>query len=265
MLDMGFLPDIRRILSELPEQRQTLLFSATMPRAIVDLTREILRDPVTIEVARKPAPAHGVNHSVYLVAQEAKAPLFIELLARNEMRSVLAFTRTKHRANRLERVLTQHRVSAAVIHGNRTQAQRTRALEGFKAGHFRVLVATDIAARGIDIDELSHVVNFDVPHVAEDYIHRVGRTARKQATGDALTFVSREEEHGLRSIERAIGRPLPRVTLAGFDYEKRPAEALEVPLATRLAAMRQSRAGGRGGRRPVPAAKRSRGSARQLG
>jgi ATP-dependent RNA helicase RhlE len=151
---------------------------------------------------------------------------------------VLAFTRTKHRANRLAEYLTRHGVKADRIHGNRSQAQRTEALAGFKQGRFPVLVATDIAARGIDVEALGLVVNFDVPHVPEDYIHRVGRTARVQATGDAYTFVSPDEEAGLRAIERHMGQRLARRTVAGFDYAKRPAERLEVPLAERVAAIR---------------------------
>jgi ATP-dependent RNA helicase RhlE len=155
---------------------------------------------------------------------------------------VLAFTRTKHRANRLADYLVRHGVKADRIHGNRSQAQRTAALAGFKDGRFQVLVATDIAARGIDIDALSHVVNFDVPNLSEDYIHRVGRTARAQAVGDALTLVSPQEESDLRTIERAVGARFSRVRLPGFDYAKRPAEKLEIPLAERIAAIRARKA-----------------------
>ena len=161
---------------------------------------------------------------------ELKSALLVELLQRGEIRSVIAFTRTKHRANRLADYLAENGVAAGRIHGNRSQAQRTQALGGFKAGKFPVLVATDIAARGIDVDALSHVINFDVPASPEDYVHRVGRTARAEAKGDAFLFVSPEEEANLRGIERAIGKRLPRVTLPGFDYTKRPAEKLEVPL-----------------------------------
>jgi ATP-dependent RNA helicase RhlE len=241
MLDMGFLPDIRRILRHLPAKRQTLFFSATLPPPIVTLARQMLHDPATIDIERKAAPAVGITHAAYPVSAELKSALLVELLKRGEIRSVLAFTRTKHRANRLADYLARHGVSAGRIHGNRSQAQRTLALDAFKRGRCRVLVATDIAARGLDIDELSHVVNFDVPNSPEDYVHRVGRTARAEATGDAFLFVSPEEENDLRGIERAVGRRLPRVTLPGFDYTKRPAEKLEVPLATRLAAMRGQR------------------------
>jgi len=241
MLDMGFLPDIRRVLRHLPAKHQTLFFSATLPPPIVTLARQMCHDPATIDSERKAAPAVGITHAAYPVSAELKSALLVELVKRGDIRNVLAFTRTKHRANRLAEYLLRHGVTAGRIHGNRSQAQRTQALDAFKAGKFPVLVATDIAARGIDIDALSHVVNFDVPNSPEDYVHRVGRTARAEATGDAFLFVAPEEESDLRGIERAIGRRLPRVTVPGFDYTKRPAEKLEVPLATRLAAMRAQR------------------------
>jgi len=242
MLDMGFLPDIRRILRHLPAQRQTLFFSATMPGPIATLTREMLKNPVTINMERKSAPAVGITQAVYPVRQELKAALFLALLAKGEMQEALVFTRTKHRADRLAKHLMREGIKAERIHGNRSQAQRTEALAGFKNGKYRVLVATDIAARGIDVEELGHVVNFDVPKVPEDYIHRVGRTARAEATGDAFTFVAPEEEGDLRSIERAVGKRLPRVTLPDFDYSARQAVQLEVPLAERIAAIRAKKA-----------------------
>jgi ATP-dependent RNA helicase RhlE len=245
MLDMGFLPDIRRVLRHLPAHRQTLLFSATMPAPIVTLARELLRDPATVNLERKAAPAVGITQAVYPVAQELKSALLATLLERGDLTSVLVFTRTKHRANRLAEYLERRGASCARIHGNRSQAQRTQALAGFKAGRYRVLVATDIAARGIDVEALSHVVNFDVPAVPEDYIHRVGRTARAEATGDAFTFVAPGEAADLARIERAIGKSLPRVTVPGFDYARTPTERLEVPLRERLAAMRAQRARGR--------------------
>jgi ATP-dependent RNA helicase RhlE len=242
MLDMGFLPDIRRVLRHLPARRQTLFFSATMPPPIVTLTREMLRDPVTVNLERKAAPAVGITHAVYPVAQDLKTALLLALLERNDVPQALVFTRTKHRANRLAHFLGQHRVACERIHGNRSQAQRTQALAGFKTGRFRVLVATDIAARGIDVDALSHVVNFDVPGTPDDYIHRVGRTARAEMTGDAFTLVAPDEEGELRAIERAIGKQLPRVTLPGFDYAKRSAERFEVPIGERIAAIRARKA-----------------------
>jgi ATP-dependent RNA helicase RhlE len=215
MLDLGFLPDIRRIVARLPSGRQTLLFSATMPRPIAMLAREMLRDPVTVNLERPAAAAVGITHAAYAVAAEAKPALFLDLLAASGLRRVLAFTRTKHRADRLAHFLARQGVPSTRIHGNRSQAQRTAALSGFKAGRFRVLVATDIAARGIDIEGLSHVVNFDVPALPEDYIHRVGRTARAGATGTAYTFVSPEEEPSLRTTERALGTRIPRTRVSG--------------------------------------------------
>ena len=245
MLDMGFLPDIRRVLKLLPAKKQTLFFSATMPAPIVELTREMLHNPATINLARKAAPAVGITQAVYPVPQELKSLLLFTLLERGLMHEALVFTRTKHRANRLWEFLTKRGISAARIHGNRSQAQRTDALAGFKDGRYRVLVATDIAARGIDVEELGHVVNFDVPMAAEDYIHRVGRTARAAATGEAFTFVAKDEEGDIKNIERAVGKALPRVTLPDFDYTAKPQQKLEVPIAERLAAHRAARQKGR--------------------
>ena len=242
MLDMGFLPDIQRILKQLPARRQTLLLSATMPGPIAALAKQILHDPVAIQIERPSAPAVGITHTVYQVPQELKSALLVELLKQPGTRSVLAFTRTKHRANRLADYLARHGVKADRIHGNRSQAQRTQALAGFKDGRFQVLVATDIAARGIDIDALSHVVNFDVPGMPDEYIHRVGRTARAEAVGDALTLVSPNEEGDLRGIERAVGSRFTRAQLPGFDYAKRPADKLEIPLAERIAQIRARKA-----------------------
>jgi len=241
MLDMGFLPDIRRVLKFLPAKRQTLFFSATMPAPILTLTREMLHDPATINLQRKSAPAVGITQAVYPVAQELKSVLLLTLLERKLIDEALVFTRTKHRANRLWEFLTKRGIPAARIHGNRSQPQRTEALAGFKSGAYRVLVATDIASRGIDVEALGHVVNFDVPLVPEDYIHRVGRTARAELTGEAFTFVSPEEEGDLRSIERAVGKALPRVTLPDFDYAAKPAARFEVPVAERLAKLRAQR------------------------
>ncbi|HUO09838.1 MAG TPA: DEAD/DEAH box helicase [Phycisphaerae bacterium] len=244
MLDMGFLPDIRRILKVLPppEKRQTLFFSATMPNEIRQLTHELLKNPATIQIERQAAPAVGITQAIYPVPMHLKSGLLLELLKNEGMQSVICFTRTKHRANRLADFLRRNEIACAPIHGNRTQGQRNAALAGFKSGGFRVLVATDIAARGIDVQAVSHVINFDCPHIAEDYIHRVGRTGRASATGDAFTFVSPEEEGDLRVIERAIGKRLPRVTLPGFDYSAKPTEKLEIPIAERIAAIRAQKA-----------------------
>jgi ATP-dependent RNA helicase RhlE len=242
MLDMGFLPDIRRLLKQLPTKRQTLFFSATMPGPIGQLAQEMLQRPATINLERKAAPAVGITQAVYPVAQELKSSLLLQLLVRGDMQDVLVFTRTKHRADRLQKFLSRHGIAAERIHGNRSQPQRTEALAGFKSGKYRVLVATDIAARGIDVEELGHVVNFDVPMAPEDYIHRVGRTGRAEATGDAFTFVSKEEEQDLADIERRMGRRLQRVLLPDFDYTARVAEKLEDSPAERTARWREQKA-----------------------
>src|SRR3954466_194277 len=242
MLDMGFLPEIRKTPPPPPAKRQTLFFSATMPPPILGLTRDMLRNPVTINLERRAAPAVGITQAVYPVPQELKPALFLALLQRGDMREALGFTRTKHRTDRLQKFLVRNGIAAERIHGNRSQAQRTQALAGFKSGTHRVLVATDIAARGLDIEALGHVVNFDVPKVPEDYIHRVGRTARAEAVGDAFTFVAPEEEPDLQRIERALGRRLPRVQLPDFDYAAKPAARLEVPLGERMAAIRTRKA-----------------------
>ncbi len=242
MLDMGFLPDIRRILKQLPPRAQTHLFSATLPKPIVALSRQLLRDPVTLNVERPSAPAAGVRQGIYPIRQDLKPALLIGLLESGEIDNALVFTRTKHRANRLAHLLDRRGIACERIHGNRSQAQRTRALAGFRSGSYRVLVATDVAARGIDIEALSHVVNFDVPNMPDDYIHRVGRTARAGATGEAFTFVSPQEKNELRAIERAVGKVLPRHTLDGFDYQSRPAERFEIPLGERIAAIRGRKA-----------------------
>ena len=242
MLDMGFLPDIKRVLKHLPVKRQTLFFSATMPAPIQALTRELLHNPATINLERKSTPAIGIRQAVYAVSQELKPGLFVELMRRGDIGNVIVFTRTKHRANRLADYLVTEGIPNAKIHGNRSQAQRTEALEGFKSGRYRCLVATDIVARGIDVEQLEHVVNFDVPHIPEDYIHRVGRTARADATGDAFTFVSPEEESDLSAIERAISKRLPRVVVSGFDYATKPKQRFEVPIAERIAEIRARKA-----------------------
>jgi len=242
MLDMGFLPDIRRVLRHIPAKRQTLFFSATMPTEIVKLSSEMLHQPVTINLERKSAPAHGITQAVYPVAQNLKSALLLELLKRGEIRDAIVFCRTKHRANRLAEYLTKHGIANDKIHGNRSQNQRTEALAGFKSGKVQALVATDIVARGIDVEALGHVVNFDVPAQPDDYIHRVGRTARAETTGDAFTFASPEEAGELRAIEHAIGKRLPQVILPGFDYAHKPAERFEVPIGERIAAIRARKA-----------------------
>jgi ATP-dependent RNA helicase RhlE len=215
MLDMGFLPDIERILAALPKTRQTLLFSATMSTTIRKLAAEILIDPVTVTVDRQ-APHAAIEQSVCAVAQERKAALLSTLLRRDGMDSVLVFVRRKIDADRLARAVTRGGVRATSIHSDRSQKERIAALEGFRSGEFPVLIATDVAARGLDVSGISHVINFDVPRSCEDYIHRAGRTARAGATGDVITFVAPAEGERLREIEAELGIQLPRIMVKGF-------------------------------------------------
>jgi ATP-dependent RNA helicase RhlE len=253
MLDMGFLPDVRRILGYLPRERQTLFFSATVPPEIARLATEMLNKPARIGAERKSAPATSVAQSVYAVSSTRKSSLLVALLQQNVVGEALAFTRTKHRADRLAHFLTQSGIRADRIHGDRSQNQRTAALAAFKSGGLRVLVATDIAARGIDVDALGHVVNFDLPNSPEDYIHRVGRTGRASATGDALTFVAPEDESDLRAIERALGKgAIERRRLEGFDYTPtaQPPAVATRRAAPRTAPSRRAGAPGSGQRRP---------------
>ncbi len=218
MFDMGFLPDIRSIIRALPVKRQTLLFSATMPDEIRSLAHQVLRDPVTLELEHR-APLHTVSHALYPVSQHLKLPLLIELLQRTGEGPVLVFTRTKHKAKRVAEKLEQIGVTAADIQGNLSQRQRQEALEGFRSGRYRVLVATDIAARGIDVSGVSHVINFDMPSTADTYTHRIGRTGRAARTGDAFTLVTEEDEALVRDIERRMGQRLERRRVEGFAYD----------------------------------------------
>ncbi|MBI3996226.1 MAG: DEAD/DEAH box helicase [Candidatus Omnitrophica bacterium] len=220
MLDMGFLPDIKKILNVLPPKRQNLVFSATMPSEIMTLVQQILHHPVMIQIGQRSTPAVGIRHAVYPVPRHLKTDLLVELLRGESMTSVLIFTRTKHYASRLAQTLERRGFKVSVLHGDRSQSQRLRALEQFRHGRSQVMVATDIAARGIDIEEISHVINFDIPNTPDDYIHRIGRTARADATGDAFTLVDKDEEPMVKDIERALSRTLPRVTLPNFDYKK---------------------------------------------
>jgi ATP-dependent RNA helicase RhlE len=210
MLDMGFLPDVRRVLGNLPRARQTMLFSATMPAGVVRLSHEFLHNPHIIRADAPTVAAVGVSHHAISVSSERKTDVLVALLKDSQMSSVLVFVRTKHRADRVARQLEHSGISVTVIHGNRSQPQRVRALEGFRSGRFRVLVATDIAARGVDVEGVSDVVNYDVPHEAETYVHRVGRTARAQRRGDALTLVSRDENQDFARIERLLGFDIRR-------------------------------------------------------
>jgi ATP-dependent RNA helicase RhlE len=210
MLDMGFLPAVRRLQRYIKGDHQTLFFSATLPPQISALINDMLKNPVRVELAAKAAPVDTLTQTLYAVPQESKTDLLLELLKDNTIYSAIAFTRTKARANRLANALAKKHIPSDLIHGDRSQSQRTRALDNFKKGKYRVLVATDIAARGIDIAELGHVINYDVPLAAEDYIHRIGRTARAKAAGDAITFVSSDEEPLIKQIEFILGKPLKR-------------------------------------------------------
>jgi ATP-dependent RNA helicase RhlE len=218
MLDMGFAPQISRIVEEIPPYRQTLLFSATMPPEVEALARKYLRKPLLVQVGRRSAAANTVNHYVYPVPRERKSALLAALLKREAMESVLVFTRTKHGADRVVRHLERDGIQAAAMHADKSQSQRTRALDDFKSGRVRVLVATDIAQRGLDISGITHVINYDVPQQAEDYVHRIGRTGRAASEGDAFTFMSPDEIAMVRTIERVIGQEIPRISVAGFDF-----------------------------------------------
>ena len=217
MFDMGFLPDVRRIIKAVPSRRQILLFSATFPREVEQLASEVLRQPKRISVGLS-RPAHTVSHALYPVPQNLKAGLLLALLKQTDTDSVLIFTRTKHRASRLQKQIEKAGYRVTSLHSNRTQGQREKALSGFKSGQFQIMVATDIAARGLDVDSISHVINFDMPDTADAYIHRIGRTGRAARSGDAFTLVSGEDTAMVRAIEKLLGKPLERCRLAGFDY-----------------------------------------------
>ena len=217
MFDMGFFPAIRQILKKLPRERQTLLFSATMPEEIRRLAHEVLRDPVTVQVGNT-APPVTVSHALYPVAQHLKTPLLLQLLRHTDTESVLVFTRTKHRARRLGEQLAKAGYQAASLQGNLSQNRRQAALGGFRDGSFQILVATDIAARGIDVSQVSHVINYDIPDTPEAYVHRIGRTGRAARTGDAFTLVTGEDAAMVRTIEKVLGSSLERREVAGFDY-----------------------------------------------
>jgi ATP-dependent RNA helicase RhlE len=220
MLDMGFLPDIRRIVQQLPKRRQTLMFSASLSKEIESLTHEFQRHPKIIQIGRRANPAETVTQLVYEVPKHLKTSLLLHLLQDPRMDMVLVFSRMKHGADRIARQLEQRGVPCATLHSNRSQNQRLRALQDFKDGAARVLVATDIAARGIDVDGISHVVNYDFPMHSEDYVHRIGRTGRAHAVGDAISFVTPEDHGELRALERFIGRGIVRKKAEGFNYSQ---------------------------------------------
>ncbi len=217
MLDIGFLPDLRRIVRLLPRERQTMLFSATLPPSILSLAAEVTHNAVRLQVETAPAP-DAIEQTLFPVPEHLKSQVLQQLLAAEEMDSVLVFARTKHRADRLVKQLQRANIRAGVIHSNRSQSQRIAALEAFRRGHSRVLVATDVAARGIDVEGISHVVNYDVPMQAEDYVHRIGRTGRAQAAGEAFTLVAPQDEGMVRKIEAVLNQRIQRRRLEGFDY-----------------------------------------------
>jgi ATP-dependent RNA helicase RhlE len=260
MLDMGFMPDIKRILSLIPAQRQTLLFSATFSDEIRRLSKEILRDPLSIEVARRNAPSDIITHSVYEVPTEKKRRLLEQLVRTRDMRQVLVFTRTKREANRLARELKRDGFEAREIHSDRTQAERMEALAEFKDGKVNILVATDIAARGIDIDQLPFVVNYELPYVSEDYVHRIGRTGRAGTPGEAISLVSPDEQRYLADIEKLLKKKIERREVPGGTGIA-ATDRTESPRAEHPAAPEGRSAGrseGRGRREPAPAARNER-------
>jgi ATP-dependent RNA helicase RhlE len=233
MLDMGFLPSIRDIVRMLPRQRQTLMFSATFSKEIESLTHQFQRSPKTVQIGRRADPATTVTQRVYEVRNDLKMNLLLHLLRDPGLNMVLLFSRTKHGADKVARKLEERGIRTGTLHSNRSQNQRLRALKDFKSGSIRVLVATDIAARGIDVDGISHVVNYDFPKHPEDYVHRIGRTGRAHAVGDALSFATPEDHAALRALERFIGRGLVRKRAEGFDYHTVPVRPAGVPQAGR--------------------------------
>jgi len=239
MLDMGFIPDIKRIIALIPPTRQTLLFSATFSDEIRKLSAQFLKDPATVEVARRNTPAEAVTQYVYHVEANRKRELLAQLVRKNDWEQVLVFTKTKHGANRLASQLQKDKINADAIHGNKSQNARIRALEDFKVGKVKVLVATDIAARGLDIEDLPHVVNFDLPHVPEDYVHRIGRTGRAGATGEALSLVCGEDRPLLGAIERLINKKIEVRRFEGFDSGHRSEAAAEPAREPRRSEPRQ--------------------------
>jgi ATP-dependent RNA helicase RhlE len=219
MLDMGFLPDVKRIVQKIPRERHTSLFSATIPAEIATLIQWAMRNPQTVEIGARRTPAETVEHAIYPVAETQKTALLLQLLERSKYDSVIVFCRTKHRADQIAHLLKKNQHAVAVLHSNRTQREREEALRGFRQGRYEALVATDIASRGLDIADVSHVVNYDVPQHPEDYIHRIGRTGRAEQSGDALTLMVAADASHVYAIERFIGKKVPRVKLDNFDYQ----------------------------------------------
>jgi ATP-dependent RNA helicase RhlE len=238
MLDMGFIPAIRRIVKALPSRRQTLLFSASLSAEIEKITSEFLRSPRTVQIGRRANPAESVAQFVYEVPKHLKLALLIHLLQDSSLDSVLVFSRTKHGADKIAKRLVAAGINTSTLHSNRSQNQRIQALKSFKSGAARVLVATDIAARGIDVEGISHVINFDFPMHSEDYVHRIGRTGRAHAIGDAISFVTPEDHASLRSLEKFIGRGIPRHRAESFDYSKQDERPAQQPESRQVAVRR---------------------------
>lgn len=245
MLDVGFLPAVKRILAKCPKDRQTLFFSATLPPEIAELAAWALRDPVRIEIGVARSVVDTVTHGVYVVDGERKFDLLVALLEKTDFQSAIIFARTKHGADKIAKKLRNANHAVAVLHANRTQNQRIEALNGFKSGKYEVMVATDIAARGIDVAGVSHVINYDVPQHPEDYVHRIGRTGRAAQTGDAFTFVMRDEMKKLAGIERFIGQKIPQLTLEGFVTTARPGPRHDRAQEPSLTGERRFRGGSR--------------------
>jgi ATP-dependent RNA helicase RhlE len=229
MFHMGFIQDVKRIVAQVPRDRQTLMFSATMSKEVRALMSAIQKHPVLIEIGERRSPVSSVRQSFYSAPMNRKIELLLFMLEQKELGSVLVFSRTKHGADKIAHRLQRSGIRSATIHSNRTQAQRQRALGGFRNGEYRVLVATDVAARGIDVEGISHVVNYDIPHFPEDYIHRIGRTGRASATGDAITFVGQEETKHLKALERFTGKRYELQRYPGFDYSKPPEQQKPIP------------------------------------
>ncbi len=249
MLDMGFMPDVKRIIEACPKKRQTLLFSATMPPEISDLSRWAMHQPEVIEIGHRRSPAETITHAMYPVASEQKTALLLEMMERLNYDSLLVFTRTKHKADRIAQLLKRNGHAVAVLHSNRTQREREQALRGFRDGRFEVMVATDIAARGLDVESITHVINYDIPQHPEDYVHRIGRTGRAEATGDAITLCAAEDWVYMKAIEKFIARQIERKTLENFDYVNPPSLDRHVAKPPPRSGGHRGQGGGYGGNR----------------
>jgi ATP-dependent RNA helicase RhlE len=241
MLDMGFMPDIRRIMQSLPRERQTLMFSATIPPEVERVVGEFMRDPVRIAIDRPSSPAAGITQLVYPITMDQKYELLLAILKNSQVTSAVIFTRTKDRADRVARTLESAGIRVAVLHSNKTQAQRTQAMDAFRAQKYQVLVATDIAARGLDVEHISHVINFDVPQHPEDYVHRIGRTGRAFKVGDAITLLTLDEQRYVTAVESYIGQTIPRAALPDFPYRVQPVlVAYKAPATSGFGRLRRS-------------------------